>query len=581
MTRNDVAVLEAHRSRRSQRLNEGLALYAADPKRREVSRCLAAIASAVGADRVAVGYLDDLEGGGLRIYCILDLLRERPRTRFDVKLAEAWSGGIPTYRDEAASGNTGTRGNALSIALGGDGSYSWFIVADALAPRVPPSREARDELMFCAGRCAGVLLHSDLASVGTGTHGRGWPLLEDLVGREEDEAASRRIASRFVVVRGLQVGADGGSTTQLSMQADVAASELDAVPDTDPERSAWTGAIEAMRSGDIEAMARASVDIGEQAEAQLHYGSAETCFQLAYDLATRVASLDLATDAARFHGRALRRQGRWPDAEAKYEHARELALAARDHERHGLVISGLAAVARSRGNLPRTRELLLVQLEIGEREGSPAVLSAAHHDLMALDKLAGDLQGALLHGWEAVRILEGRDGALEAMTDLAGVLTEIGAYDAAEDAYRIVVEGIDNHVYRIYALAGLSYLAALRGDGAEFERRSRRLDDEGLNALPEAMQAELLYERGLSFEKLGDDLSAVRWLSIARSRSELWGVNQVLFDVEAALDRIREGSREARESITTEASRPNSTSTSAERSVADGLRAMRRQLVTV
>ncbi|NNF28089.1 MAG: hypothetical protein HKN73_12760, partial [Gemmatimonadetes bacterium] len=87
---------------------------------------------------------------------------------------------------------------------------------------------------------------------------------------------------------------------------------------------------------------------------------------------------------------------------------------------------------------------------------------------------------------------------------------------------------------------GLAYLAALRGDRTEFERRARRVDP-ALEQLPEALQAELLYERGLSHYTLGDLDAAESWLGKARARSEAWGVNKVFFDAEAALEEIRAG----------------------------------------
>ena len=97
MTVDNVAVLDTHRSRRMQRLREGLALYAPDPQKSEVSRCLAAVATATGADRVAVGYVDEFEGTRFRVECLLDLLRSVPRRDFDPLPMESWSGPIPAF----------------------------------------------------------------------------------------------------------------------------------------------------------------------------------------------------------------------------------------------------------------------------------------------------------------------------------------------------------------------------------------------------------------------------------------------------------------------------------------------------
>ncbi|MGI9625668.1 MAG: hypothetical protein ACR2QM_02430, partial [Longimicrobiales bacterium] len=399
--------------------------------------------------------------------------------------------------------------------------------------------------------------------------------LQDLTGREEDEATSRRIASRSVITRALQVAVDGAEPEQRVAQAQVFGPGVEALPVGDRERQAWADAVRALEAGDRHGMADAALKMGQGAEEQLHFGSADTCYYLASALATEGMSIELATDAARFRARVFRRQGRWADSEQHYERARALAQASHDHERHGLILGGMAGLARSRGNLPRTRELLLVQLEIGERERSAAVVGAAHHDLMALDKLCGDLEGSLIHGWEAVGSHVELEAKLQALTDLAGVLTELGAYDGAEDGYTVVAARVAHQAYRIHALSGLAYIAALRGDRTAFEQRCAKVDQLGFGSLPEAMQAELLYERGLSYRSLGDDLAALRWLARARDRSEVWGVNQVLFDAEQAIDEIRDGDRTVtRRSLEAPAGALGAAST-----IEGGIRDLKRQLV--
>ena len=526
-----------------QRLHQGLALYAADPQRSEVSRCLAAVATATGADRVAVGYVDEVDGTRFKAECLLDLLKSLPRRDFPPLPTGAASGSIPTFWETRGARDRGPRGSGLGVALGGDGTRTWFLIADSLISRPALAPRVVEEVLFLAGRCAGVLLHGDLGHAeAPEARDSALHVLDDLSGKEDDREASHRIASRYVVVRALELGATEAPVLQLEAQAEVCEAELEALEATDPERIIWTGVVQGLREGDPVALAQRALDLGQWCERILHMGSAESCYHIAYDLAAEAGSVPLATDAARFRGRVLRRQGRWSEAEAAYGHARALALASRDHERHGRVVSGMAAIARERGNLPRTRELLMVQLEIGHRGGLDGILAAAHHDLMALDKLCGDLDGALQHGWSAVRLYGDGDGqgALEALTDLAGVLTELGSYGPAEDAYSIVVDGIEHECYRIHALAGLAYLAALRGDRAEFELRSARVDP-SLEQLPEALQAELLYERGLSHYVLGDLSAAERWLEWARTRSEVWGVNKVSFDADMALQGIRAG----------------------------------------
>ncbi|MGI9627344.1 MAG: hypothetical protein ACR2QM_10950, partial [Longimicrobiales bacterium] len=164
MNTEDIAALDVHRGRRLQRLREGLALNSADGQRREISRCLAGVASALRADRVAAAYTDDIRGGGLQIYCVLDLISERPRHRFTVAPPHTWGGRFPALWDglNPQNGTGFPTSSAGACAIGSDGARSWYVLVDSVNRHQPMTEGAKDALLFYGGRCAGVLLHSDL-----------------------------------------------------------------------------------------------------------------------------------------------------------------------------------------------------------------------------------------------------------------------------------------------------------------------------------------------------------------------------------------------------------------------------------
>lgn len=520
-----------------QRLRQSLALHSADPMRREVSDCLVSMLTACGVDRIAAVYLDEFEASRINALCVIDLVSDVPRRTFDEELIRsAWTGGVPSIYEESNPPTSGVIGPAstFAISIGSDGGRSWFIVGDSQRAIAPISEATTDELFFKAGQIAAAVLHADLGD--RGLMSGAWPMLEDLKGNEEDAEESRRIASRFVVARALRIVAgQAGTPEQLRSQAGIIRDELGALKSDDSERRVWEGFVQALENQDWVILGALCVELGTTVEARGHRASAEELFSIGYDLAVRAGSVSVAIDAARFKARAFRRKGGWDEAEELYNHARDLARSAHDHERHGLVISGLAAVARTRGNLPRSRDLLMAQLQIGTAEGLDSVLAAAYHDLMAVDKLAGDHESALVHGWEAVRHNKNAEGMLKVMADLADVLTRLGHLTAAEDAYAIVAAKVQHQLYRLAALEGLSHVSALRGNREQFEERVASADTEGWGSIPEATRAEFLYSRGLSYRALGDADAAAEYLKNSRELSQAKAVNRVFFDADAAL----------------------------------------------
>jgi len=91
-------------------------------------------------------------------YFVLDLQSEPARTSVEPDLVEGlWSGDGPVLIDEPPG--------PVSILLGTREGRRWFMVisGDPRSERLEP--RTRDDLLFLAGECAGLLFHRDLASV--------------------------------------------------------------------------------------------------------------------------------------------------------------------------------------------------------------------------------------------------------------------------------------------------------------------------------------------------------------------------------------------------------------------------------
>lgn len=259
---------------------------------------------------------------------------------------------------------------------------------------------------------------------------------------------------------------------------------------------------------------------------------------MAYELAVALGASSPAVDAARFMGRVSRKLTRWEDAIHWYGVAREVAEEADNKAKLALVLAGMANAYRDRGNLPRARELLAQVTTLAVSEGDRQIQAVAHHDLMTVEKLAGNLTAAVLHGWQAARHYESREGSLKAFFDLAGVLKESGEMSAAWDAYSVVAAQVESFDYRLLSLDGMAHIAALRGQEGRYEALRARVEEMNWREAAPLPKAQLLLYRGLSCNALGRTQEARGWLGQALDFAEKHKLSQLIFRAEAALREI-------------------------------------------
>jgi tetratricopeptide (TPR) repeat protein len=517
----------------------------------------------VGGDRAAALWLDEYGPGLVHVHSLIDLASDRPRRSFSTEpLKAAWEGGIPGFLDWPDLERSGgpilleAPRSTAAVALGSDGARAWFLLVDSMTPRPPLGEEAAGELMFHAGECAAILLHRDLddpAPVGQGeevSQGNdrrqgfaGWPVLRDIEAFDGSEEASRRIATRFLVARLLRGLLDEGLASQeesLGYQIGGVRRELDVVPGGDGERLAWERVLRAVERNDQADLVGAALEMGEKVEGLGHFHGAKELHQTAYELSMSLGIISTAVDAARYHGRVCRKLALWDEAVEWYGQARDLATLSRDHRRGSLAMSGLAMVYSDRGNLKQARETLHEILRAGQATGDRETLSAAHHGLMAVEKLADSVDVAIVHGWKAVQAYETEEGRLQALFELAGVFREAGELGAAEDAYTVVAKTVRTFEYRLLAHDALAFIAAIQQRPEEYEKRRQRVDALGWETASAQVQAQVLHFRGLACQALGRKKEARRWLTKALAYAEDKHLGRLVFDNEEALGRLTE-----------------------------------------
>lgn len=584
MSAAEVLRLDEYRDKRTYRLRLAEALCRVDRQRHAVFRHLTEVVDLTGADRAATVWVDEQGADLVHPFVLLDRLQDRPRRAFSMgPLREAWQLGVPSAHDRPADTNSSIP-TTLAVALGSDGTRAWFLVAESVSPRPRLDAELRDRLMFLAGECAAVLLHRDLdliASAGgrasAATRFAGWPVLEDLDGREADEVEGRRIAQRFIVARLVRKLLDGDlvfAPERMAEQVRRAREELSGPPLTSitkMEADKWGRVLDGLEDGSMEVLSADLVDLADTVEAQGHDHGALELYRCAYEVAASVLAARPAVNAARLMGRLLRRRADWVGAQKWFLATREIADLAgyRDIAAHALV--GLAGINKESGNLPAARDGFGEALVEAEHSGDRDTIALVHHGLLGLEQAAGNLDAGLRHGWMAVATYESEAGRTRCMASLAGALIEYGDREAAEDAWLLVAHSSRERYYQIYAYDALAYLAAQRGDRDAFEARARVADDLDWESGSLSAKAEILFYRGLSYRALGEHELADEWLTRAVSFAEEHGYNQVLFRAEEAL-------KERPQEVAAPASAPPP---AAPYELREGLRTMRRELVGV
>lgn len=583
----DILRLDDYRERRQQRLRLAASLYGADRSRSELLQHLVKVAGILGADRAATVWIDEFGPGLVHPHVVLDLLSDRPRRAFLAEpLRRAWEGGVPGLFETSTAAQRGEGPCwTVAVALGSDGTRSWFLVADAVSPSRGVGGEVRERLMFLAGECSAVVLHRDLdamasAEADVSAKGRprfaGWHILQDIEGREGDEDESRRIAMRFVVARLPRLLVEDDLAIprdRLRQQAQRAREEVgrdSKALDVGHEAVLWDQVLDAFQEADLERLGEALLTLAGAVESRAHLHGAAELYRTAYEIFAATGQISLAVDAARFTGRALRRLACWEEATRWYGIAREVAAAASLTGKVAMVLDGVANIHRERGNLPAARTTLLEALAFARESGDKEAMGSVCHGLAGAEHLCGHLQEAVQWGWRAVEAYPSPAERVMALATLGGILIDLGDLDAATDAWACARDLATNEYYRLYALDALGHICALRGDAAGFALWSEAADASGWESGPLPAKAEILQYRGLSWLALGDLDKARGYLERAVAFAEEHGFSRTLFAAEAALQGL-EG-RAAQQQARCQQPPP------APREVRSGLRGMRLSL---
>jgi tetratricopeptide (TPR) repeat protein len=250
------------------------------------------------------------------------------------------------------------------------------------------------------------------------------------------------------------------------------------------------------------------------------------------------------TAYALFAGRLNRLLTRWDVAKACYGAAEEAASRSGDAVAMLRGRLGQGAVQRGQGNYPGARAIA----ESVAREAADQQLvdaqALAYADLGVIYGLQGLRLEALEAQYRAFQLNHDPVQRMRALGDLAIGLAEIGAYDAARIAFKIVADSPAGVLVRANALLELMNLESVVGNRVAFERCRAEAERQRSRMSP-SMMVDYLYKVGTGLVRFGQRARAGKLLSEALELAETHKLNGWYFKTEEALTQLERQPEEA------------------------------------
>jgi tetratricopeptide (TPR) repeat protein len=207
-------------------------------------------------------------------------------------------------------------------------------------------------------------------------------------------------------------------------------------------------------------------------------------------------------------GRAARQLAAIDVAREMYEEAMAIGYDADAMDVVARAQLGLGVTALMLGNYPSAREHFQRAMLNADRANDPELLRSAHHGLFNCGFASGDLDAAMVHGWNVLRLCIAPDSRAEALMNMGEICRMTGEHDAAIRTYAVAVEWTSSRRVRVHALSGALQSAVACGRLSEARRYLAELDVE-LPLTPDTYaRAVVGVEIADSLHRLGDHAGA-------------------------------------------------------------------------
>jgi tetratricopeptide (TPR) repeat protein len=238
-------------------------------------------------------------------------------------------------------------------------------------------------------------------------------------------------------------------------------------------------------------------------------------------------------------GRASRQLGAMDLARGLYEDAVQIGYEFDALELVAKGLLGLGVLATTLGNHPAAVQHFERALLNAERVSEPELIRAAHQGLLNSCVAAENLDAALVHGWNALRLSVAPEVRAEALINMAEICGLAGEHDAAMRAYFVANQWTARPHLRLHALSGeLRSAVALgrKSDAVRLVERIELLTPDVTDAFSLAM---IGVEVSESLARMGDRAGAVARLNSAMNIAVEHRFNKIIFRAELLASKWR------------------------------------------
>lgn len=319
-------------------------------------------------------------------------------------------------------------------------------------------------------------------------------------------------------------------------QAHAAAREAVGALQADPELRGALGvildAVEALQEPDVQPVLPRVYALGLLLEQRGLLAQAADVYQTVTRHVDSAAHLDLAYDAFMRTGYCLRHVGEFEWADQAYGNAGALATRDRDRIRVILARLGRAKVLWDRGNLPAADDAISELLVEAETIDSNVVTALLLHDRASLAWMRGDRVNAMKWLFRGYTLSPDDYDRERMLVDLAGYLSQFGAFDSARDALRVIEKSARAQGTRWVAQINMLDLAYRTRNEVMFETYRRDLADQ---PLPPVNRVSYLLDVGKGCTVFGQYAEGRAALTECMRLARVHGLNRRLIQAEEAL----------------------------------------------
>lgn len=239
-----------------------------------------------------------------------------------------------------------------------------------------------------------------------------------------------------------------------------------------------------------------------------------------------------AIAVAMLTGRTKRLAARFDEAEAAYRNAGRLSTAVGDRRMEAFSRLGCAIVLQSRGNLPDAEREYLRLLEDARALGDRSLEGQVEHGLGVVLGSRGQIPDSVPHFWRAFELSQDDpEEALASLSNLGYSLGRLGMVEAAERAFRFVLQRAHRVEVINNCLVELMHCASYRRDRVGFARWSSECTRASATMQPNTL-TDYHLKLGIGLARFGRSNRSPNELRLALEVARAHGLHEFEFRIE-------------------------------------------------